>query len=462
LRSAKRSIHRSRGFTLIELAMVIAIGALLLGWGLSVLTAQLTNARIKATQNQATVIKKALITFLSTNNRLPCPAVENLPDSNANYGIEAPNPGTCTGTTNLTGASRGVVPWVSLGLADSAALDGWNRRYTYVVTTSETGLVAEAVQQPGQRTVSAMTGNATVHNATPIGLGLPGVAGQNQINACTTTPADNSCNNFAVVVVISHGANGFGAFLPGTGARLLPLPVGANELENTNADTAFTQMAFSDNPAAPGGVFDDLIFWLPPADLTTPLQESGTITTADVLLNRRLARIENAILGYAIVDRVDPDGPPTGPTSPCDCGVDCTGPIPPDTAPSGWVGCRTAYHRVPLADKLPGDGFEDRIPLPTTTGAVPWQTLGLTARDILDPWGTRLEYVTFDNVSGSILAPAPTYDDGINSLWVVDPNAYQLRSFGPDTAVGGGDDVTVLKPTSEMIAEMARASIPVD
>ena len=117
------------------MAVVIAIGGLLLGYGLSVLTAQMTNTRITTARDQENVIKTALITFLASNNRLPCPAMENLPDTNANYGVEAINPGTCTGTTDLTGASRGIVPWISLGLADSAALDGWNRRFTYVVTT---------------------------------------------------------------------------------------------------------------------------------------------------------------------------------------------------------------------------------------------------------------------------------------------------------------------------------------
>ena len=122
---------------MVELAVVIAIGGLLLGYGLSVLTAQLTSTRITTTRDQENVIKTALITFLATNNRFPCPAVENLPDTDANYGVEAATPGTCTGTTDLTGARRGVVPWVSLGLADSAALDGWSRRFTYVVTTSD-------------------------------------------------------------------------------------------------------------------------------------------------------------------------------------------------------------------------------------------------------------------------------------------------------------------------------------
>ncbi len=436
---------------MVEMAVVIAIGGLLLGYGLSVLTAQMTNTRITTTRDQENVIKTALITFLAANNRLPCPAVENLPDTNVNYGVEAATPGTCTGTTDLTGASRGIVPWISLGLADSAALDGWNRRFTYVVTTSHTNLGGLNTQAVGQRTVPGMRGNLTVHSATAIALGLPGTG--NQINACSTTAGDNSCNNFAVVVIISHGADGSGAFLPGTGTRTLPLPAGTNEQANTDTDTAFTQMAFIANTAAPGGVYDDLLLWLPPVEFTMPLQASGIIPSAQGLLNDRVARIENALLSFAIADKiVDPDGPLNPPL--CTCGFDCNGSV---TVPAFWAGCRTVYHRVPYADKISvSNGVAD---IGTLFGNVPWVTLELTVQDELDPWGGRLFYQTFSGVSGQ----NGTYDDGIHSWPGADLNAYALTSDGPDATAATFDDFLILlKPTSNMLGVMAGARVPVD
>ena len=412
--------------------MVIAIGGLLLGYGLSVLTAQLTSTRITTTRDQENVVKTALITFLATNNRFPCPAVENLPDTNVNYCVEAATPGTCTGTTDLTGARRGVVPWVSLGLADSAALEGWSRRFTYVVTTSHTVAVGlnnmpGPLQTAGQRTVPGMRGNLTVHSATAIALGLPGTG--NQINACSTTAGDNSCNNFAVVAIISHGANGSGAFLPVSGTRVV-LPAGANEQENTDTDTAFTQMGFIDDAASAGGVYDDLVLWLPPAEFTMPLQASGIIPSAQGLLNDRVARIENAILSFAIGDNVDPDG----------------------------GGPRTDRHRVPTADNAT-DGSED----PGSNGGhVPWATLGLTLQDALDPWGDRLAYGTWGLVSndGSFF---PTANDGIHSGAGADPDAYSLFLAGPDATAGTGDDILIVtRPTPTMLGVMAGAGVPVD
>jgi len=431
--------------------VVIAIGGLLLGYGLSVLTAQLTSTRITTTRDQENVVKTALITFLATNNRFPCPAVENLPDTNANYGVEAATPGTCTGTTDLTGARRGVVPWVSLGLADSAALDGWSRRFTYVVTTSHTNLGGLNTQAVGQRTVPGMRGNLTVHSATAIALGLPGTG--NQINACSTTAGDNSCNNFAVVAIISHGANGSGAFVPVSGTRVA-LPAGANERENTDGDTAFTQMGFIDDATSAGGVYDDLVLWLPPAEFTMPLQASGVIPSAQGLLNDRVARIENAILSFAIADRIaDPDGLPA--PGGCTCGVDCTGSV---TVPAGLAGCRTVGHRVPTADKT---GLEDGLAdILQTTGGVPWLTLGLTAQDALDPWGGRLVYITFFKVTGSIGGS----NDGIHSWSGADPITYSLVSVGPDVTPATSDDINpiVQHPTPAMLGVIAASGVPVD
>ena len=438
---------KQRGFTLVEIAMVIVIGALLLGFALSVLTAQLTNTRIKATQNQAYVIKIALVTFLATRNRLPCPAVEGLNSTNAAYGIEAPNPGTCTGTTNLTGASRGVVPWVSLGLADTAVLDGWNRRFTYVVTTSETNLTSinaqvEVSTGPPQArsTVPALTGNLTVHNATPVGGGLPPPVAQNQINACSTGATDNSCNNFAVVILISHGANGTGAFLPGNGVRE-PLPPGANELENTDTDLAFTQMSFIGNTTAAGGVFDDMVSWIPPADLVTPLVASRTVASVQGAVTKRIDRIEKALLAYIIRDTVDPDGAPV--PGGCTCGATCTG------------GCRTVNRRVPFADTAASvDGVGDGpVPAP---GAIPYVDLGLGQQEVFDPWGTRIRYVP-----GGIGVVANTGVGGIYGS-ATDTTAYFLTSFGPDGVLGGGDDYSVIRTVPELIGTIAGAGLTVD
>ena len=62
-----------RGFTLIELAVVIAIVALLLGALLVPLATQVQGRNIKETQRSLKEIKEALLGYAVTQGRLPCP-----------------------------------------------------------------------------------------------------------------------------------------------------------------------------------------------------------------------------------------------------------------------------------------------------------------------------------------------------------------------------------------------------
>jgi hypothetical protein len=297
-----------------------------------------------------------------------------------------------------------------------------------------------------------MRGNLTVHSATAIALGLPGTG--NQINACSTTAGDNSCNNFAIVAIISHGANGSGAFLPQSGNRK-PLPAGANELENTDSDTAFTQMAFMDDTAAPGGIYDDLVLWLPPAEFTMPLQARGIIPSAQGLLNQRIAKIEGVLLNEIILDRFnDPDGPPAPPL--CDCGVDCNAIV---TTPANYAGCfRSAGHRVPFVDTN-NDGLAENDKV---VGYVPYgDFVGLTQQDALDPWGQWIRYETLYCVSGhSFLCPNLSRNVGVYSS-SPDAQAYKLTSLGLDGVVGG-DDIVYDRATADLVGTMAGARVPVD
>ena len=270
---------KTQGFSLLEIAIVLVIISLLLAFLLPTITGRLSTARLEATRSKEDLIKAALIAFVAQNKRLPCPAVENLPPTDANYGREATVPGTCTGTTALTtGAMRGVVPWLALGLNDDIALDGYYQRYSYIVTTTQTNLNAN--------TVSGLTGNIAMHSATPVTVA-------NQINV----------NNLAVVALISHGVNTAGAFTP-SGMRIA-LPAGADELENTDiANTAFISKDFSQNAGNP---FDDVVMAITPTDILNGLEKSG-IKTASGSINEKFDAIRNAVVAFVVADIVDPDG----------------------------------------------------------------------------------------------------------------------------------------------------------
>ena len=53
-------------------------------------------------------VKLALQGFIARNGRLPCPAVASHSSTDNRYGLEAPTPGTCTGTVDLAGGTFGA------------------------------------------------------------------------------------------------------------------------------------------------------------------------------------------------------------------------------------------------------------------------------------------------------------------------------------------------------------------
>jgi prepilin-type N-terminal cleavage/methylation domain-containing protein len=314
---------RSRGFTLVEITIVLVIVGLIMSGLLALWKTQLINAGISTTQQKEQAIKQALITYLAKNSALPCPADPQALPGSASYGVAQPNPAppslptSCVGagiTTVVTDivfqgaaetAYRGVVPFVTLGLPQDLALDGYNQRFTYVVSAAAIQLTSATA--PGMR------GALSVHTSAPTALGLPP---GNQINACSPTAGDNSCNNLAVIIIVSHGQDTYGAYLPSGIQSSVPA---TNVYEQQNALSAnkgqFVQTQFSDNQAGPGGQFDDVVLWLRPDDLLGPLQQNGTLKSAQGALQETSTNLKNTLIGYMLSNALKLPPPPLPNTS---------------------------------------------------------------------------------------------------------------------------------------------------
>lgn len=246
-----RRCFRSTGFTLVEMAVVVVIMGMMLTMGLRMLQATQNNAAWSETRLKQERIKVALIGFLRTNGRLPCPD-SALPPT----GVE---PAAC-----LVNAGRGVPPWKVLGLAVGDVQDGWGNFFTYRVAN---------------RTPVTSSNWTTKIGATAFTLGeltAPRITFALQERSDAGVLGAALVPN-PVVMLMSHGKNGAGARTL-RGAALMPMPTGADELSNaTTASTTFVMRTPTDVTAAAGGAFDDIVAYMTPNQLLQPLLDDKTL-----------------------------------------------------------------------------------------------------------------------------------------------------------------------------------------
>ena len=123
--------EQQSGFTLVEIAVVVFLIGIMASVGLAALNAQIARASISTTQQKQAIIKDALIAYFRTNLRLPCPAIDN---TGKEYRVPGNTPGVCVDTTGKS-AYFGIIPYATLGLPKSTALDGWDNFFSYAVDT---------------------------------------------------------------------------------------------------------------------------------------------------------------------------------------------------------------------------------------------------------------------------------------------------------------------------------------
>ena len=245
---------RATGFTLVELAVVMFILALLLSSLLVPLGTQVDQSNISATQKSLNDVKETLIGFGLANGRLPCPADPTIATGQPNAGVETT---TCTG-----GAVNGVLPWATLGVNET---DAWGRRYTYSVTAS----YADAIP------ANTFTPPVTCTPTPPPTQSSFALCSQGSI---IVTDGSSNIATQIPAVVVSHGKDGYGAYTS-LGTQLSTTGAGSDELKNSDADVTFTFVSrpYTDNPAATGGAFDDIVVWITPNILLNRMVAAGKL-----------------------------------------------------------------------------------------------------------------------------------------------------------------------------------------
>ena len=231
-------VRKATGFSLVEMAIVLAIVALLLGGLLPVISGQIERQKTKETQATLAEIKDALIGFAIANGNLPCPA------KSASDGTEDRNTGT--GACNTR---QGFIPWVTLGVSK---LDAWNRIFHYSATLTYT------------------------NSSSKFTLGAP-----RDITIKTRDAADALINlsnsNDIPAVILSHGANGYGATLNDGTAFGGTSATNTDEQTNYNASgTTFVSKDQSTRTTG-SGEFDDLVVWISPNVLFSKMVAAGKL-----------------------------------------------------------------------------------------------------------------------------------------------------------------------------------------
>jgi prepilin-type N-terminal cleavage/methylation domain-containing protein len=255
-----------RGFTLIELAIVLVIITILIG-GLAVpLSAQIQARRIAETNKTLEEAREAIIGYAMTHtisNKCTCTYNGDgdlLPLSSTCTPLPAPTSWCpATGTpdqsstktyirhylpcpdTNGDGIEEtrivnkcpkriGFLPWVTLG---TGAQDAWGNRLRYSthtdVSNDDVGIDSTLAPANGWNYVCSS-------------------------QACTTYIAEK-----VPVVLVSLGPNGWGAL--NVNGNTLAAPTSADEQENKDDDNRFVSR-FPSKPDDPSGEFDDLLTWI--------------------------------------------------------------------------------------------------------------------------------------------------------------------------------------------------------
>jgi prepilin-type N-terminal cleavage/methylation domain-containing protein len=261
--------RRQRGFSLVELAVVLAIVALLVGGAMATLTSQVEQRNYEETRRRLDAAVETVIAYAIVNRRLPCPARYANAASHS-QGLESfcnAATGTCAGaetTTvqvhgNCSDFYSGYLPAASIGASpgDSTgfAIDAWSNRLRYAVARGNTGCTM--TPPPNTRVFTSQA------NLKFYGVGCR----PNDLDVCTTVACVSRVvsTQTAIFIVYSTGRNG-----------AITAAYGADEIENSNGDAQFVSRAPSGSDSSLGA-FDDLLTVVPVGVVYSKLIAAGVL-----------------------------------------------------------------------------------------------------------------------------------------------------------------------------------------
>lgn len=230
-----------RAFSLLEMAISLAVIALMTGLGLTLARASTASNCDPSAIASLSTVQRSLEQYVIANGRYPLPASRQLTTTHPDYGREVATP-TALGIHRIMQASPvliGGLPHTTLALPSAFASDCWGHAYTYAVSESFT--------TAGGYGSAAMLGGITLRHG-------------------TLASAQPLAANVAYVV-LSHGGDALGASPASYGGALITcnseqMDPGVQRIDKENCDT-LNSIFFASAPNLHAGenFFDDVLIY---------------------------------------------------------------------------------------------------------------------------------------------------------------------------------------------------------
>lgn len=250
-----------RGFSMVEIAVVLTIVALLLGSTMYTLSAHLEQRDESRTLRTLDDARDLLLAFAIVNARLPCPARDT---SGGDELRDAA--GVCQDAAGNDEYYRGLLPARALGFhevdAQGFARDAWGNRIRYAVAKSVIGCAGSPKMPHFTSAANLKTNGITCQ---PADLLICRSAAGISPSSCGASANSLTNQNLVVAVIVSPGKN---AVLARVG--------GGDEAANSDGDAVFVAHPPAP-PGAAGGEFDDRLTWITVGELYGRLIGAGLL-----------------------------------------------------------------------------------------------------------------------------------------------------------------------------------------
>jgi len=221
-----------RGFTLVEMAIVMVVLGLLLGGILAPLSARQEQDRRDKNAALLDQAREALIGYALTNRRLPCPDTDGSGQENG-----------CAPFDPSIAPATGRLPWVTLGIA--AKFDAWGNPHQIHYTVNRAFTSNNPLTFFTLTTAGTGNGIIEVHS-----------------NAATCNTNNKQVANNVPALIWSSAQNDYAS------------QGSVDEQENLNGDRCYV---FREYNIAKNQEFDDQMVWLSPGILFNRMIEAGQL-----------------------------------------------------------------------------------------------------------------------------------------------------------------------------------------